>query len=153
MKVLNFCRITCNTVLVVYLSTSLALAGSPPVQSPWSTGANHSPQTPTMARTLWAYIPDQPSSKVIQCTVNPTSGKFSHCSDTGANNLNRPYGMVLKAAGTRAFILVNIDDEGEKANVATCAVNPSTGAFSHCKQTGATKILLPGSVTLSPTNA
>ncbi|WP_330926373.1 YncE family protein [Candidatus Sororendozoicomonas aggregata] len=144
MQLLNIRRIMCHTFLVVYLSTSLALAASSPIQTPWNTGANHSPQTPAMARTLWAYISDQPSSKIIQCTADPTSGTFSHCSDAGATGLSSPTGIALNRAGTRAFV-VNYGKHA-KAKAVQCTVNPTSGKFSNCSDTHAKGLNGPGSL-------
>ncbi len=110
------------------------------------TGADNSPLTLNgHVALIHAFITS--FAGVMQCTVNPASGAFDPCANTGATGLGAPKGIVLNAAGTRAFIA------GESVNsnvqVIECTVNPATGAFSDCDGTGATGLVFPKGIVLN----
>ena len=99
----------------------------------------------TVVAPLSAFIVNSHSDTVTQCTVNPTSGAFTNCADTGATGLSTPQGIVLNKAGTRAFI-------PDTSNIITqCTVNPTSGAFTNCANTGATALDVPRGIAFNAT--
>ncbi len=94
-----------------------------------------------------AFIVSSINSQVVECTVDPASGAFDPCANTGATGLGAPKGIVLNAAGTRAFIAgESVNSNGQ---VIECTVNPATGAFSDCDDTGATGLVFPKGIVLN----
>ncbi len=73
--------------------------------------------------------------RVIQCSMDPHSGSFSHCDDTGGSGLVDGFSdddistIRLNAEGTRAFVMGRV-------SFVRCAVDPATGAFSDCGSMG-----------------
>jgi DNA-binding beta-propeller fold protein YncE len=82
----------------------------------------------------WAYVTNYVANSnnnimVSLCAVNG-NGTFSSCSSTGLG-FNYPSGIVLNAAGTRAYVT-----NTSGGTVSVCDVNTNSGQFSNCSQAG-----------------
>ena len=75
--------------------------------------------------------------------VAPDTGTFTHCNIT-STAFHFPQGIVLNHAGTRIFIVNNGND-----TVSQCKVNPATGAFSNCINTGGKMFNKPVDIALT----
>lgn len=95
--------------------------------------------------TVRAYIVSQANNSVVQCVVDRVSGNLRDCLNTGATNLNNPYGIAFNPTGTMAFI-TNWD-----VGITRCQVDVVTGMFSNCQRadTGSNAFTLPAGITMN----
>ena len=93
---------------------------------------------------VFMFITTDTEDKVVRCDVNPTTGNFSNCVDTGGTGFSDPEGITLNATGTIAFVGDFLDN-----TVSRCDVNPTTGDFSNCANTGGTGFDAPIGIQLN----
>lgn len=83
------------------------------------------------ALNTYAYVTDASLSKVLVCTVDPTTGELSACQDAGGNGFNFPFGITIDKTNANAYIV-----NRRNSSVLQCTINPDDGTFSSCQLTG-----------------
>lgn len=84
-----------------------------------------------------AFIPNLALNTITQCRIDPKTGLFNNCSDTGATELDFPYIIRLNKNSTIAYISSLLN-----RGFTMCHVNKKTGSFSQCSITGPEKLNL-----------
>lgn len=104
------------------------------------------PLTPTtkVVKTTYAFITGSNGAIVKKCVVDPNTGKFDVCTDSGATGFTPSLGIALNPTGTRAFIVI-----GSQDYVVECSVDPATGNFYNCLNTLASNLNFPKGIALN----
>ncbi|MCX7124500.1 MAG: hypothetical protein NTU49_01850, partial [Gammaproteobacteria bacterium] len=94
-----------------------------------------------------AYIVNYSGNSLTVCNVDPTTGVFSDCADSGVMIPSSPVGITFNALKTYVYI-GNNDNTG---SVTLCSVS-SSGVLSDCGDSGAVGLDTPFWVTLNKNN-
>ena len=83
----------------------------------------------------YAYIANYYNSSVTKCMVDPITGLFNTCQDSGVGGIfSGPVQIIMRSFGGNKFAYVsNITN----STILRCNVNPVTGQFSSCVDSGA----------------
>lgn len=72
----------------------------------------------------YAYVTDEDTDLVSQCTVNSATGVLGSCADSGATGLNSPYGIAFETIDTTPYgYVTNFGDD----TVSVCTIDPGPG--------------------------
>jgi DNA-binding beta-propeller fold protein YncE len=91
-----------------------------------------------------AYVANLNSNTVSRCFVNPTTGVFSDCANTGGTGFTTPAGIALNSSGTFAYVTNYFSN-----TVTSCSVDKTTGVFSACADTKGTGFSAPNGIRLN----
>lgn len=89
------------------------------------------PKNSSMEAGHFAYVANGGSSAVLKCPINPITGGFGNCVDSGGTGFSSPSTISLSPNGQYAYVV-----NAGNTTIVKCTVNLNDGSFNNCAQTG-----------------